>query len=56
MKQKAFTLVELVVTMVLLGITSTMVLTFISNGTLFYMESLGRAEVSSFSNNTITRL
>lgn len=56
MKQKAFTLVELVVTMVLLGITSTMVLTFISNGTLFYMESLGRAEVSSFSNNAITRL
>jgi prepilin-type N-terminal cleavage/methylation domain-containing protein len=56
MKQKAFTLVELVVTMVLLGITSTMVLTFISNGTLFYMESLGRAEVSSFSNNTIMRL
>lgn len=53
---KGFTLVELVVCMVILGIISTVVLAFLSNGTKFFVETSARTEISVLGRNLSLRL
>ena len=53
---KGFTLVELVVCMVILGIISIVVLAFLSNGTKFFVETSARTEISVLGRNLSLRL
>ena len=53
---KGFTLVELVVCMVILGIISTVVLAFLSNGTKFFVETSARTEISVLGRNLANAL
>lgn len=53
---KGFTLVELVICMVILGIISTVVLAFLSNGTKFFVETSARTEISVLGRNLSLRL
>lgn len=53
---KGFTLVELVVCMVILGIISTVVLDFLSNGTKFFVETSARTDISVLARNLSLRL
>ena len=55
-RSKGFTLVELVVCMVILGIVSTVVLAFLSNGTKFFVETSARTEISVLGRNLSLRL
>lgn len=56
LSSKGFTLVELVVCMVILGIISTVVLAFLSNGTKFFVETSARTEISVLGRNLSLRL
>ena len=47
-KSNGFTLVELVITMILLGMSAVFTLSFIGDGTRFFIDSVNRSEVSNY--------
>jgi prepilin-type N-terminal cleavage/methylation domain-containing protein len=55
-KKLGFTLIELVITMFLLGVSAVSVLTFIGEGTMFFVDTTERVEISMFAQNTLQRI
>ena len=55
-KSNGFTLVELVITMILLGMSAVFTLSFIGDGTRFFIDSVNRSEVSNYAKNLIFRM
>ena len=55
-KTLGFTSIELVIVMLLLGVTSIFVLSFIGMGTQIFVQASSRAEVSMYAKNLLQRM